>query len=245
MDGSNSEPLAPKSVTLTEPTTLDEKATFWEMMANRYKIFGGSLIILGSVIGFLIQGYLDRQVRLEDLSWRKQVDQRDQDRLTLATKTEERQSRKALLELQTRTYSQAIETVTKIAEDSGADSKNIDDFRRLFYGSMPVVEDRRVEFLMILFGRAIAVGAKPYCTGNSMHDTAYLQKVALTLSHCMRLSIGQSWGIDVGGDDYCYFTPIKEISDRCPIQIDEYTKSLFSMIKPNSPPQKTFTNKEP
>jgi len=201
----------------------DKEPVAW---VKHFGIITTTLSILGAVVVFFYSGIRDHQLRQDELTWKQGVQQRDENRLKLETNANARETKKAFLDLQMKTYSSTLAIVSQIVAESGANSVHINDFRSKYRGEMALVEDRRVEFAMYLFD---------YSLSNRRATCPDLCDIEVMLAHCMRVSMAESSESPVEGDGYCIVSNAQRISAAQTVSVDEKTLALFKKI-----PEATF-----
>lgn len=111
---------------------------------------------------------------------------------------------KPVREAQLKLYQEASDSVARVAtlsQESPEWEKSRDDFLRLFYGPLAIVEDFdhsgsedpervTVEEAMIAFKSCLDDST---CRGHA----PTMQNLSLALAHTCRVSLGKSWGYDV------------------------------------------------
>jgi hypothetical protein len=203
----------------SNPDPANVRNIFWDTQSKKWAVLLGPLLVIGSVFAFLWQAHNDLELRESDLKWQKEQKERQ-------VKIDARESKKAFLEAQLRIYERTAAAVSEIAEDKG--DANV--FRELFHGSMPIVEDRRVELMMLLFAKAKAMPGNTVCVPNT--DTGFAREISLTLAHCMKVSIADSWDFEHDADEYCNMERVEQMAKRCKVELTEPTRSLFKRIQP-------------
>jgi len=107
----------------------------------------------------------------------------------------EQESKKRYWEEQNQIYKEAIDATATIANAKRPEEvkKEIKKFRRLYWGIMSLVENRSVEGAMVNFGQGLDEWE---LTKEKPIDMA---KRAITIAHCCRKSLQNTWSpVDIG-----------------------------------------------
>lgn len=103
----------------------------------------------------------------------------------------ERDFIKPVREAQLKLFQEASSAAAQLAtlpRNSAEWKKSRDEFLRLFYGPLAIVEDRDVESAMIIFKSYIDNENRCQMAGGNA------QNLSLALAHTCRQSLGESWG---------------------------------------------------
>jgi hypothetical protein len=95
--------------------------------------------------------------------------------------------------------------------------KDVERFWQLYWGELSMVEDLNVEHAMVLFGRSLTALQHQ----GTNEDCAQSRKeISLILAHCIRDSLGKSWGVKLGelSDNRCTEAKFNEIRQVCSSQ---------------------------
>lgn len=152
--------------------------------------------------------------------WEKELYQRG-----IQARAIDRESRKTFLDKQAALYFEVVPLASRLAVyGDRAPAKDTARFWELYWGELGMVEDRNVEAAMVLYGKFLASMTDPACAGQ-------LQPASLLLSHCVRRSLFEAWGIENSGDPA---TPSP--NDRCtPTEMEQLRKSAQQCAVPNTP----------
>ena len=156
--------------------------------------------LVGSAIAFFAQ-------RADDLEQR-----------ALQARAAVRESKKVFLDKQAALFFEAVPIVSRLAIAATPDEIDEKDERRfweLFWGELGMVEDVNVARSMNLFGRSLQA-----FRGAISNEVCAAQRksISLTLSHCVRKSLGDNWGVDFGANnlDWCTDARLGQLDQRCP-----------------------------
>jgi len=105
--------------------------------------------------------------------------------------TRKLEARKPFLELQLMLYAEVCHLAALIAS-SADDEGNEQKFYEMFWGRMPLVEDKAVERAMVEFENAL----------QSTRGQLELQKLSLKLAHSCRNSLSRSWVTEIWDSHY-------------------------------------------
>jgi len=109
----------------------------------------------------------------------------------------ERESKRLFLEKQAELYFEVVPLVSKLANielPELIDKKVESRFWHIFWGELGMVEDANVARAMNLFGQSLnAFQGKIVNEQCAQHRKA----ISLTLSHCVRKSLGDNWGVQL------------------------------------------------
>ncbi len=144
-------------------------------------------------------------------------------RLELVARTNELEAKKVFLTKQFELYVKAVEIASRLATKSET-KQDVTELWQLYWGQLGMVEDGRVSEAMTLVRRTYgaAVAAKNH-SGTTAGDSASrcgnkLQDASLTLSHCMRKSLEESWKVrfQPGTNNLCTDEQFDTLSLYCP-----------------------------
>ena len=94
------------------------------------------------------------------------------------------------------------------------DPKDVERFFQLYWGELAMVEDVDVERAMVRFRKSLLTlqqkGANDECAKKRT-------EISLMLAHCIRASLGKSWGVKLEGlsDNRCTESQFEEIGQLC------------------------------
>ena len=115
----------------------------------------------------------------------------------LQPQVSERESKRVFLEKQADLYFEIVPLVSKLALAESTDQINAADearFWHVFLGELGMVEDADVATAMDLFGTSLEAfqGKRDNreCAGQR-------RAISLVLSHCVRMSLGTNWGVEL------------------------------------------------
>jgi len=172
----------------------------WDSFVKNVGVLATVATLIGGAIAFFAQ-------RGDDIAQRK-----------LQAEAALRESKKVFLEKQAALFFEAVPLVSRLAIAATPEEMVDKDERRfweLFWGELGMVEDVPVARSMDLFGRslqAFRVDPDNVCA-------AQRRSISLTLSHCVRKSLGANWGVDFGaggGLDWCTDERFADLYRACP-----------------------------
>jgi hypothetical protein len=177
----------------------------WDSFVKNVGVLTAVATLVGSAIAFFAQ-------RADDLEQR-----------ALQALAAERESKKVFLEKQAVLFFETVPLVSRLAIAETPDEIDDKDERRfweLFWGELGMVEDVNVARSMDLFGRSLQ--AFRGATSNEV-CAARRKSISLTLSHCVRKSLGENWGVDFGADnlDWCTDERLRELDQGCSTMIEK------------------------
>jgi hypothetical protein len=158
--------------------------------------------LVGSAIVFFVQRTDEIQQRL------------------LQAQVNERESKRLFLEKQAELYFEVVPLVSKLANTESTDRIDQDDetrFWHIFWGELGMVEDADVARAMDLFGRSL----QAFQEGIDSQACAEQRKaISLTLSHCVRKSLGNNWGVQLQDESInrCRSEVFDEFRRVCPMR---------------------------
>jgi hypothetical protein len=177
----------------------------WDSFVKNVGVLTAVATLVGSAIAFFVQ-------RGDDL-----------EQSALQARTNERESKKVFLDKQAELYFETVRLVSRLANAETPDEIRESDegrFWELYWGDLGMVEDGNVTDSMVLFGRSLqAFRGQAFREGISNEDCAAQRKfISLTLSHCVRKSLGENWGVHFGVDkvDRCTDSWLSKLRLRCP-----------------------------
>ena len=157
----------------------------------------GLLTLLGAAIAFFYHWHSDIEVR-------------------------DRESRRPFLDTQLKIYAKVLPVVAKIrrlsSDPATAASSNeykaaVADFWDSYWGEMAMVEDKKVERVMVLFGRSLDADAHP----ERIACAKSKDEIALALDHCTRDSLAAGWGLQhFEANEYCTDGNLDSLARACP-----------------------------
>lgn len=156
--------------------------------------------LVGSSIAFFVQ-------RADDL-----------EQSAIQARTNERESKKVFLDKQAELYFETVRLVSRLAVAKTPDEIRENEERRfweLYWGELGMVEDVNVTRSMVRFGRSLQ--AFRGAISNEV-CAAQRESISLTLSHCVRKSLGKNWGVDfdVDNQDQCTAESLSDLTKVCP-----------------------------
>jgi hypothetical protein len=160
----------------------------WNSFVKNVGVLATVATLVGGAIAFFAQ-------RSDDLAQRR-----------LQAEAAQRESKKVFLEKQADLFFEAVPLVSKLAIAPTPDAMTEKDqlrFWELFWGELGMVEDVSVARSMDLFGRSLQAFRD---SGPDNACAEQRKSISLTLSHCVRKSLGANWGVDFGagnGLDWC------------------------------------------
>jgi hypothetical protein len=121
------------------------------------------------------------------------------------------------LDKQAALFFEAVPIVSRLAIAATPDEIDEKDERRfwqLFWGELGMVEDVNVARSMDLFGRSL----QAFRGKGDIVCAAQRKSISLTLSHCVRKSLGENWGVDFGANnlDWCTELRFGKLNHWCP-----------------------------
>lgn len=170
----------------------------WDSVIKNIGVLTAIATLVGSAIAFFVQ-------RADEIHQR-----------SLQITVNERESKRLFLEKQSQLYFEVVPLVSKLAnaESANLDKEDISRFWHIFWGELGMVEDADVARAMDIFGTSLeAVQGK-------IDNEACAKKrkaISLTLSHCVRKSLGESWGVELLDEstNKCTVGRFKELYDIC------------------------------
>ncbi len=129
----------------------------------------------------------------------------------------ERESKRVFLEKQAETYFEVVALVSKLAtiESRGLiDQTDINRFWRLYWGEFAMVEDGEPAKAMTLFAASLVA----FQRDNDKQCAEERESISLTVAHCIRQSLGESWDVSLKDEatDTCTDVRFKELEEVCP-----------------------------
>lgn len=176
----------------------------WDSVVKNIGVLTAVATLVGSAVAFFVQ-------RADD------IDQR-----TLQAQAVERESKRVFLNKQADIYFETVPLVSRLANAesrSSIDAADEQRFWEIFWGELGMVEDAGVARAMDLFGQSLNAFqgriALPRCAEQR-------KSISLTLSHCVRKSLGQNWGVDFQAEDldWCTAQRFDELNASCPTPVD-------------------------
>ena len=234
-----------------KPKEEKKSAKGWlSAFVTNFAVISGVLTIVGGVIAFFHQRYMDL------------------DRLQLSQIATTRESKRAFLELQLETYRSVLGNVANLytiytlnkLEDLAKGAPTIkpdpsvsyDKLIRSFISDydtrMAFVEDLRTEVAMQIVNVAIQAPQHPPWLPNADPGKCSLMAVTPVLAHCMKLSIAESWdfpeedqkgrdrqiGEERLADDYCNLERVAHFAAVCAVALSSEARSAFRKITASS-----------
>jgi hypothetical protein len=171
----------------------------WDSFIKNFGIIATVVTLIGSAIAFFVQ-------RGNDLEQR-----------TIQAQAVERDSKKVFLNKQADLYFETTAVVSRIANSNIETmlSKDVERFWQLYWGELSMVEDLSVEHAVVLFGRSLTALQHP---GTNEGCAQSRKEISLILAHCIRESLGKSWGVKLGelADNRCTEAQFNAIRKICP-----------------------------
>lgn len=170
----------------------------WDSFVKNISVLTAVATLVGSAVAFFIQ-------RDGDLAQQ-----------ALRARTAERESKLIFLNKQADIYFEAVRLVSSLANVESPeliDKKDERRFWELFWGELGMVEDVEVARAMDMFGQSLRA-----FQGNGARPCADKRKsISLTLSHCVRRSLGNNWGVDFRAEDldWCTEKRFAELNESC------------------------------
>ena len=171
----------------------------WDSFVKNVGVVTAVATIVGSAIAFFVQ-------RADEL-----------EQSALQAHTNERESKKVFLDKQADLYFEAVRVVSMIAtaKTPGEINAGVEQrFWELYWGELGMVEDSNVEEAMALFGRSLHA----FRESDNPDCAAERRPISLTLSHCVRKSLGKNWGVqlDVDKSSLCTDEWLRRFERSCP-----------------------------
>ncbi len=143
----------------------------------------GVLTVVATLVGSAVAFFVQRDAAIEERLLQAQVN--------------ERESKRVFLEKQAELYFEVVPLVSKLANAESADQIQKTDesrFWHIFWGELGMVEDADVARAMDLFGASLNA-----FQGKVDNEQCGEQRkaISLTLSHCVRKSLGDNWGVQL------------------------------------------------
>ncbi len=151
----------------------------WDKVVKNVGVLTAVATLVGSAIVFFIQRGDDIQQRV------------------LQAQVNERESKRVFLEKQAELYFEVVPLVSKLANTESPDLIEKEDqtrFWHIFWGELGMVEDADVARAMDLFGASLNA-----FQGNTANAQCAKRRkaISLMLSHCVRKSLGDNWGVQL------------------------------------------------
>ena len=171
----------------------------WDSFVKNVGVLTAVATLVGSAIAFFVQ-------RGDDIEQR-----------AIAAQAAERASKKVFLDKQAELYFETVPLVSRLANAESAAAIVDEDRKRfwqIFWGELGMVEDVEVARAMDLFGKSLNAfegsTSNPACADERL-------SISLTLSHCVRKSLGTNWGVDFRADnlDWCTEERFAELDAAC------------------------------
>ena len=236
-----------------KPKEEKKSAKGWlSAFVTNFAVISGVLTIVGAVIAFFHQRYMDL------------------DRLKLSQIATTRESKRAFLELQLETYRSVLGNVANLytiytlnkledlakgaptikPDPSVSYEKLIRSFISDYDTRMAFVEDLRTEVVMQIVNAAIQAPQHPPWLQNVDPEKCSLMAVTPVLAHCMKLSIAESWDLpeedlkrrvrQIGqerlADDYCNLERVAHFAAVCRVPLSSEARSEFQKITASRDP---------
>ena len=151
----------------------------WDSFIKNFGIVATVATLVGSAITFFIQ-------RGDDIAQRR-----------IQAEAIERESKKVFLDKQAALYFETTALVSRLAnmDAETIPPKDVARFWQLYWGELSMVEDFGVEQSMVFFGRSLRAAQQ-----KGTHESCAQKKteISLMLAHCIRESLGKSWGVKLG-----------------------------------------------
>ena len=158
----------------------------WDSVIKNIGVLTAVATLVGSAIAFFGQ----RAAEIEDRKLQTEVNERQ-------AKVNERESKRIYLEKQAAIYFEIVPLVSKLANAESAELIEKGDegrFWQIFWGELGMVEDTDVARAMDLFG--VSLNAFQGRIDNRQ-CAKERQAISITLSHCVRKSLGDSWDVQL------------------------------------------------
>jgi hypothetical protein len=172
----------------------------WDSVVKNIGVLTAAATLVGSAIAFFIQ-------RADDIEQK-----------ALQAEAVQRESKRVFLEKQAEIYFEMVPLVSRLANVNSAsliDEQDEKRFWELFWGELGMVEDVDVARAMDIFGQSL----KDFQSRNPNSLCAEKRKsISLTLSHCVRKSLGENWGVDFRAEDldWCTKKRFEDLNAWCP-----------------------------
>ena len=150
----------------------------WDSAIKNIGVITAVLTLLGSSIAFFVQ-------RGDDIKQRQ-----------LQAEANVRESKRVFLEKQAELYFEVVPLVSRLANAKSADLKKGDEnrFWHIFWGELGMVEDADVARAMDLFGTSLKAFQGEIDNAQRANQR---KAISLVLSHCIRKSLGDNWGVQL------------------------------------------------
>jgi hypothetical protein len=172
----------------------------------------GVLVAVATRVGSAIAFFVQRADEIEDRKLQTAVNDRQ-------AKAHERESKRTYLEKQAEIYFEVVPLVSKLANAESAEVIEKGDERRfwqIFWGEIGMVEDTGVAQAMDLFGKSLDA-----FQGRIDNEKCAKKKraISITLSHCVRKSLGDSWGVQLQDEtlNWCAEERLRNLRLTCPM----------------------------
>ncbi len=152
----------------------------WDSFIKNIGVLTVVATLVGSAVAFFIQRY--------DIIQQGEIQ----------AKARERESKLVFLEKQAELYFEIVPLVSKLANIKSPrliDKKDESRFWQIFWGELGMVEDANVARAMNFFGKSLNAFKKQI--ENEQQCAEYRKAISLTLSHCVRKSLGDNWGVQL------------------------------------------------
>ena len=172
----------------------------WDSFVKNVGVLATVATLIGGTIAFFAQ-------RSDDLAQRR-----------LQAEAAQRESKKVFLDKQALLFFESVPLVSRLAiaaTPGEMAEKDQQRFLELFWGELGMVEDVAVARSMDLFGRSLEAFR---ASGPDNACAAERRSISLTLSHCVRKSLGANWGVDFGTGhdlDWCTDDRFAELDRAC------------------------------
>jgi hypothetical protein len=171
----------------------------WDSFIKNFGIIATVATLMGSAVTFFVQ-------RGDDIAQKR-----------IQAEATERASKKVFLDKQAALYFETTAVVSRIAtrDAETISPQDVERFWQLYWGELSMVEDFGVEQVMVLFGRSLHAlqqkGTHEVCAQKST-------EISLMLAHCIRESLGKSWGVKLGdvSRNRCTESAFDQVRQMCP-----------------------------
>jgi hypothetical protein len=172
----------------------------WNTVIRNISVVTAVATLVGSAIAFFVQRDADIKQRL------------------LQAQANERESKRVFLNKQADVYFEVVALVSRLANITSPDlidKADVNRFWQLFWGEFAMVEDRATARAMDLF--TVSLNAFQGLTDNK-RCAEKRKSIALLASHCIRKSLGDSWGVELEDldTDTCNNETFDKLERVCP-----------------------------
>jgi hypothetical protein len=173
----------------------------WDSVIKNISVLTAVATLVGGAIAFFVQRGDEIQQRV------------------LQAQVNERESKRVFLDKQAELYFEVVPLVSRLANIESADLIKKEDesrFWHIFWGELGMVEDADVARAMDLFGASLNA-----FQGRVSNDPCANKRkaISLMLSHCVRKSLGDNWGVKLQDESIntCIPDTYEELREICPL----------------------------